>query len=285
MFKVRISAWHKTVKFVFDRWSIYCNSFLALNFMPSESKFKIISLWNVATCVRNMHLWEVEQCTCGLEPLVPLGDANQVRFGPATVVSGCLLQKSACLIWIFWIGTVQQRATSNCSTKSSCELNFKFHILFICFSFLFFFFFCNCTPCQQLQTAGCLLQICNQGNDRWLPAPDNPEHRKMCTQKICGVIELPEGFLQCNGVGNMCSGTWTHGAASLSLGKQGMSSLEAISMQRDMEKRHEEEMSFLLCHYSHSHYHLQQWWWFFSSSNNMLKFTKWALRNFKFGPT
>lgn len=146
MFKVRISAWHKTVKFVFDRWSIYCNSFLALNFMPSESKFKIISLLNVATFVRNMHLWEVEQCTCGLEPLVPLGAANQVRFGPATVVSGCLLLKSACLIWIFWIGTVQKRATSNCSTKSSCKLNFKFHILFICFiCFLFLFFFGGAT--------------------------------------------------------------------------------------------------------------------------------------------
>lgn len=103
--------------------------------MPSESKFKIISLLNVATFVRNMYLWEVEQCTCGLEPLVPLGAANQVRCGPATVVSGCLLQKSACLIWIFWIGTVQTRATSNCSTKSSCKLNFKFHILFIFFGF------------------------------------------------------------------------------------------------------------------------------------------------------
>lgn len=36
----------------------------------------------------------------------------------------------------------------------------------------------------------------------------------VCKQTICGVTGLPEGFLQCSGFCNLCTGTWTQGCSS-----------------------------------------------------------------------
>lgn len=256
MFKVRISA-----------WPIYCNTeFYAIwKQVQDYFSFKCCNICKEHAFVGSgaVHLWSG---ACESSEIWSCDGGQWVSASKVSVPHLDLLDR-------------------NCAKKSNVKLFHKIKLqteilnsiccLFVLFLILFFCCFFSLRE-GQLRTMSAItnrrLSSTNllSGQRPMAACPDNSEHRKMCTQKMCGVIGPPEAFLQCNGVGNMCTGTWTHGAACLSLGKQGMSSLEGISMQRDMEKRHEEEMSFLLCHYSH--YHVQQWWWLFSSSN----LSKWS---------